>query len=235
MSNVIAPKGRRGLPDQLRNFGRHLVYSEGTKTEPYYVQNIKDCIAKKYKVRANDIELIDANIGKSFNTISLAKFAKKDVENRLQNDEMIDHVWIFYDKDSFPKSNYINAFKMIEELNVTENDEGVPCDRRGISWHSLPSNECFELFLLLYFNYETSALSRKTYSDRIDKAVQKTIPTFSYAKNLTNIHTTLLSAGGKINNAIRFGKRLEKENKLENPSSKAYLFLEYFKPYLDNE
>ena len=30
------PKGRKNLPSELLNFGMNLVYSEGTKTEPYY-------------------------------------------------------------------------------------------------------------------------------------------------------------------------------------------------------
>ena len=234
MSKTISPKGRRGIPDQLRNFGRHLVYSEGTKTEPYYVDNIKQCIADKYKTDVNKIELINANKGKSLTTVALAKFAINDVNKRVSNGETVDHVWVFYDKDSFRDEKYKKAFTLIDGLNVTKNDEGIRCDNRGTAWHSLPSNECFELFLLLYFNYETSASSRKGYSKKIDKMVQKSNPSFTYAKNLKNIHTTLINAGGSINNAIKFAKKLEKANWLDNPSSKAYQFLEYFKLYLNN-
>lgn len=235
MSEKISPKGRRGLPERLRNFGRHLVYSEGTKTEPYYVEDIKKCIADKYKVRPNDIEIIQGGKRRSRSTVSLANFAVKDVEERLQNGESIDHVWVFYDKDSFPEEDYLEAFKIINDRNTSINDEGIPCDSNSISWHSLPSNQCFELLLLLYFNYETSALNRKGYAKRIDALVQKTDKTFSYAKNLCGIHSKLIAAGGSINKAIRFGKRLEKEHGLENPSSRAYLFLEYFKLYLESK
>ena len=232
MSKVFAPKGRRGLPDQLINFGRHLVYSEGTRTEPYYVQNIKECIAQKYKVNANDIEIINANKkGKSFNTVTLANYAFKDVSERLKSGEIIDHVWIFYDKDSFPKANYDNAFNKINKLNVTINSEGIPCDNKGIAWHSLPSNECFELFLLLYFHYETASMSRSLYEGKINEAVRKKDPSFSYSKNLINIHSKLISAGGSTTNALKFGKKLSRDNRINNPSSKAYEFLEYFAKY----
>ena len=41
------PKGRRAIQDELVQFGRHLVYSEGTRTEPFYVDNIREKIADK--------------------------------------------------------------------------------------------------------------------------------------------------------------------------------------------
>lgn len=86
MSDRIAPKGRRGLPERLRNFGRHLVYSEGTRTEPLFVEDIKSCIAGKYKVRPDDIEIVQCGKGRSFNTVSLAKFAVKDAYFRFSFD-----------------------------------------------------------------------------------------------------------------------------------------------------
>ena len=68
MSKIIKPKGRRSIPDELMQFGRHLVYSEGTKTEPNYVESIKDEIATKYKCDINAIEIIIGNKDKSYNT-----------------------------------------------------------------------------------------------------------------------------------------------------------------------
>ena len=234
MNEKISPKGRKNLPERLINFGRHLVYSEGTKTEPYYVENIKKCIAEKYKIGINDIEIINANQNGSLNTIGLVRYAIKDVANRLKNDETINHVWIFYDKDSFPKANYTNAHNKIQSLNCKKNEEHIPCDKNNIIWHSMPSNECFELFLMSYFNYQTSALKRTSYAGMIEKEVRKKFPSFTYAKNLTDIHSTLIKAGGTIKKAIRFCKKMEKENNIDNPSSKAYLFLEYFNRYLDD-
>ncbi len=46
MSN-IRPKGKNTKPVYMP-FGRHLVYSEGTKTEKKYVENLKKSIARKY-------------------------------------------------------------------------------------------------------------------------------------------------------------------------------------------
>ena len=59
------------------------------------------------------------------------------------------------------------------------------------------------------------------------------MPNWSYAKNLKDIHSTMIASGGKINNAIKFGKKLEKANGLDNPTSLAYRFLEYFRLYFE--
>ena len=49
MIKTFRPKGRSNLPKELLNFGRNLVYSEGTTSEPNYVENIKESISSKYK------------------------------------------------------------------------------------------------------------------------------------------------------------------------------------------
>lgn len=82
------PISRNQLPRELQSIGRHLVYSEGTKTEPKYIDNIKRLIAKKYQVNHDSIEIIIAN-EESTNTIYLVEMAKKDVINRLKNNETI--------------------------------------------------------------------------------------------------------------------------------------------------
>ena len=79
------PTGRKNLPDQLLQFGKHLVYSEGTKTEPYYVNDIKNCISKKYNCQPNEITIISVNEdGKSYNTTGLVSYAQNNVEKRLK-------------------------------------------------------------------------------------------------------------------------------------------------------
>lgn len=99
MSNFL-PKGRRSISDQLLQFGVHLVYMEGTRTEPYYVDNIKNRIAAKYSCKPNDIAIIKgSNDKKSRHTVELVNFALNDVKKRLKKNHTINHVWIFFDKD----------------------------------------------------------------------------------------------------------------------------------------
>lgn len=58
MIKTFKPKGRSNLPKELLNFGRNLVYSEGTTSEPNYVENIKESISTKYKCNPNIIDII---------------------------------------------------------------------------------------------------------------------------------------------------------------------------------
>ena len=45
------PQGRRNIPKVLIPFGRHLVYAEGTKTEPLYVEDLKAFVSEELKVK----------------------------------------------------------------------------------------------------------------------------------------------------------------------------------------
>ena len=232
--NNFEPKGRKNLPTALLNFGNNLVYSEGIKTEPYYVENIKKCIAENFLIKPNDIAIIPVNKEKkSNNTIYLVKDAINDVNKRIKNGELIDNVWIFFDKDYF--TGYEKAFKKIDELNDSEktNNNGFKYNKQtNVSWHYCWSNEAFELWLCLYFNYDQASHSRDDYEKILDNNPELKKVNFNYKKNLENIHTILTKAGGSIENAIKFAKKLNKINGRGNPSTGVYKFAEFFLPYM---
>ena len=236
MSSFI-PKGRGSLPKELLRFGKHLVYMEGTKTEPYYIDDIKANIAKKYDCEPNDIQIIKASRGKrSLHTVELVKYAEKDVKKRLKDSQQnnIDHVWIFFDKDSF--DNFEEAHNLILNKNTKEkiNSEGLPSENNtGIVWHSCWSNECFELWLWLYYDYCESQIQRKDYKKKLeDQSALKKIG-FKYEKNLEGIHTLLQHNNGNVKNAIKNAKKLNKINGINCPSTGVYCFMEYFLPYMN--
>ncbi len=231
MHRPLSPKGRRSLPKELIQFGRHLVYAEGTKTEPNYIESIKQEIAEKYRCRANDIEIISVGQRTPLHTLSLVKNAKQDVEKRFQNDEQIDHVWIFFDKDDFPDKDFQKANRTIEKMNnsTEKNEEGFRYDKRtGIVWHSCFSNEAFELWYCLYFAFCESRLSRKEYNAFLNAKLKPE----SYSKTKEGMHRYLTEKGGNLENAIRNAKRLPGLNTLSNPSTGVYRFAEYFLPYM---
>lgn len=235
MTNILRPKGRRSTPDQLIAMGVHLVYSEGTRTEPKYVDNIKGLISKKYNCKPNEVLIINATDDSSYNTKSLVDYAIKDVDKRLKKGEIINHVWIFYDKDDFPNDNFNNANNKIESLNNSseaDNNGFKYNTNNNISYHSCYSNECFELWLLEYFDYLDTNMNREDYISKINEKVRKSNGTFSYEKNSDNIHTILTDAGGSIDNAIRNSKKITEANKMKAPSTKVYEFAEYFKAYM---
>ena len=232
------PKGRKNIPDVLLQFGRHLVCSEGTKTEPYYIENIKKRIASKYKCEPNIIEIIPVNKnGESTNTIHLVNFAKKDVKKRLNRGENINHVWIFFDKDDFPTSNFNSANNAINSMNNSDNEveeNGFKFNKEtGISWHSCYSNESFELWFLLHYNLITTKLNRKQYIEKLENIKQLKEINFKYEKSKDNMFDIIINHGGNLNFAIKNAKKLCFENVNNNPSTAVYTFVEFFKNYME--
>lgn len=207
---VFLPRGRSSLPKELLQFGTHLVYSEGTKTEPYYINNIKKNIAAKYNRKPNEIKIISAIKEKSYHTVDLVEYAVNDVNVKLTEGYTIDHVWIFFDKDNF--KDFEKAHKLILELNDSQknNNDGFEYNKETkISWHSCWSNQCFELWLCLYFNYYNVPHNRKEYKDNLEKNPLLKKVQFEYEKNLENIHDILTDNGGDIKKAIMYAKKLE--------------------------
>lgn len=229
--NELTPLGRKRLPDKIIALGRHLIYAEGTKTEPYYIESIKASIALKFSVMPNDITIINANGRKSYNTIKLVNMAIKDVKRRLSEGEIINHVWIFYDKDDFPEENFLRAYKRIKRLNNSHdlNSDGFNYNTyTDIAWHSCYSNEAFELWPCLYFDYDVKNSCRKNYITFLNRQLG-----YHYSKKFTNLHQRLTQAGGSIENAIKKAKKLSGKDTLDNPSTDVYIFAEYFLAYMD--
>ena len=81
------PLGRRNIPTVLVSFGRHLVYAEGTKTEPLYVEDLKMFVSEELNVSKDDIEIVTPKTTKSHHTVDLVEFAIKDVEQRKRKQE----------------------------------------------------------------------------------------------------------------------------------------------------
>lgn len=230
MARTPKPSGRRKKKPVLTHNSLHLIYSEGSKTEPLYVLNIEKEIRKNFKDKTMPVK-IEVVPDHGMSTLGLVRYAELDVQKKLTNGYKIDHVWIFYDKDSFLKDDFDNAHHKIINKNKSENKNAnydrEPSDSNGIRWHSVWSNECFEIWVLLHFIYLESVLSRETYIPKTDEYLGSGV----YAKNLDNLYD-LLKENGDIEKAIRFAKRLERQNGLNNPSTGLYQFIEHFKLYL---
>lgn len=231
MARIPKPSGRKNRPTKIISYGRHLVYAEGSKTEPLYVKNIYENIKSNYKFK--NTEIIIENVPHAgFSTLGLVQFAELDIEKRLLAKEKIDHVWIFYDKDSFPKDNFDNTFIKIESKNESRhlNDDGDNVDSNNICWHAIWSNECFELWVILHFENLRSSIPRDEYIKKINKSH---LINHNYEKNMNDLYD-ILNELGNVEQAIRFAKKLHEDNYLGSPSTGVYKFLEYFKYYLNN-
>lgn len=223
---MIRSKGRREIPQSLMSFGRHLVYAEGTKTEPLYVEDLKTLISEKLNVEKRDIELISVPTSKSKHTCELVEYAEKDVLARKRKKENIDYVWIFYDKDCY--EDFDKAYLMIKELdsNFVAGASWIPC------W----SNECFEVWVYHYFEKLTTPLPRKDYIDKINNFLKRNGCNEEYTKNRKDLHHFLANYGGSIEKAIKWMKDADDgSNKKPNPSSGIYQFADYIAIYLNKE
>lgn len=149
---------------------RMLIVCEGEKTEPNYL--------KDFPVNAQVVELRIEGDGR--NTLSLVDqaIALRD------SDGPFDEVWTVFDRDSFPLATFNAALQRARSADIT------------VAW----SNEAFEIWYLLHFEYCDAALDRTTYGTRLACHLGR-----PYAKNSRQMYATL---EGRQNQAIMNAKRL---------------------------
>jgi hypothetical protein len=117
---------------------------------------------KSFRVNAQ-IEIEEA----AGNTISLIRKAQEVAEGGD-----FDQIWCVFDRDSFPNGNFNNAIHAAT----------------ASGFRAAYTNEAFELWYLLHFNYHISALSRHQYSKILSNNLGK-----NYQKNDTSMYELLLS------------------------------------------
>ena len=101
--------GKREVRPRMVQMTRHLVVTEGKETEPRYFEGVRAalCAADERKVA-----VIVKGTGK--HTLDLLDFA---VEHCLYAPETFDHVWLVYDKDDFPASDFDAMERKCNELS----------------------------------------------------------------------------------------------------------------------
>jgi hypothetical protein len=155
-----------------RPFKRLLIVCEGGKTEPNYF--------RQFKATAADIKIV----GTGYNTMSLVKEALELKKEAKKKNAPYDEIWCVFDRDSFPADNVDNAWQTAKKKKLK----------------TALSNEAFELWFLLHFDYIDAALSRNQYQEMLTTRIGRV-----YQKNDPNIYLDLLS---KQDVAIANAKRL---------------------------
>ena len=201
---------------------RHLFVTEGTKTEPSYLHGLIDQICKKVGEDARSQFQV---IGEGDNTLNLLSRAVSYLSN---SSDSFQHVWILYDKDDFPSDRFDTTATRCDALNQRFQEQ---C--RDLHFHAIWSNECFELWLLLHFDYMHSNISRPAYRAKLTQHLQM-LGAGVYRKNRDDIFELLYS---KLNIAIKNAQHLERENEGKSPSQSApgtllHLLLIALQPYL---
>ncbi|NEP41321.1 MAG: RloB domain-containing protein, partial [Okeania sp. SIO2H7] len=136
------------------------------------------------------------------NTISLVEDALKIIKE----DGNYNQVWCVFDRDSFPVKNFNQAIKDAKNYNIE------------VAY----SNEAFEIWYLLHFEYRDTAMSRKDYRKSLTKKLNK-----KYEKNSNKMYEILES---KQPQAIKNAEKLlEQYNPLnpvnDNPSTTVHLLV----------
>ena len=205
MHGPLVSSGRRqGTRDQKVRF---LIVCEGEKTEPNYF--------RAFIERWSEVKEIKVT-GCGCSTCQLIIEAKK-LREKLERERMVpfDRVWLVFDKDEFKDFN-----KAIADAKK----EGMNC-----AW----SNQAFELWYVLHFQYLDTGVDRKQYIEMIEDKVRKASKskTFKYKKNDEGFYQ-ILQEHGEEEQAIKRAQKLrenmgEKKNyATHNPRTEVDLLVD---------
>lgn len=153
----------------------HYIFCEGQSTEPNYFKSFQRIIQKDpvYKNRIY-VQIVRCAKG----NLTLLQEAVNYVKT---NGITRGHVWCVFDKDDFPVDDFNNSILKVDQLNKSSSE---------IRYHSIWSNESFELWFLLHFERLGTSISRSSYITKLEKYLGK-----QYKKNSTEMFDLLLSKG----------------------------------------
>ncbi len=188
-----AREERKRKQDIKRKRVYYLIVCEGEATEPSYFEGLKEDLPKGVLTACQiDIE------GTGRNTQSLVEEALRLKEVYEQDHSRpIDRLWVVFDSDSFSANDFNSAIQRCQNTKP----------EIGCAW----SNEAFELWYLLHFQYYENAISRRDYKVLIENNLNPLAgESYRYEKNSANMYA-LLKEYGSLDNAIRNAKRLSEK------------------------
>ncbi len=135
-----------------------LIVCEGSKTEPQYFRD--------FTIATLNVKVV----GTGHNTVSLIEKAEHE-RTDLGLDLGRDQVWCVFDKDDCADVAYREAIQRAHKLG----------------FRAAYSNEAFELWFLLHYDYHDAALSRSQYGSKLTERLGR-----QYRKNDARMYETLL-------------------------------------------
>lgn len=174
-------RGRRRVNTRERK-STILIVCEGKKTEPNYFNGL----IEYYRIRLlADVDVI----GTGCNTASLVTEALRiKNERERRSDIFYDEVWCVFDRDSFPPNQFNQALTLAGKSNIQ------------VAY----SNEAFELWYLLHFDYLDTGITRQQYCHKLNQKL-RVLYQCNYEKNDDKMFERLLE---KQSTAIQNAKTL---------------------------
>lgn len=204
-NKVKAAREKRKNENRGRTRDKILIICEGEKTEPHYFECFRNRLKHSKKVKI-DID------GCGNDPATLVKKAKEKIKD-------YDKIWCVFDRDkghSRPPEQFNIPFQLSEKQKETIK--------------TAYSNDAFELWYLLHFDYYTSAIHRSKMEDMLTDKLG-----YEYQKNSETMYDELLD---KLDIAIDNAKKLldsypEFNPEKNNPSTTVHLLVEELKNHID--
>lgn len=163
---------------------RFLIVCEGAKTEPHYFK----ALIKNYTSTVREVTV--DGVGRA--TVALVD-RTLEIKQKLERENAMsfDRVWVVFDKDDFEDFN--DAIKKAQKLGFQS------------AW----TNEAFELWYYLHFEYLDTGISREDYIEKLQDVFRKKMGDtgFKYQKGNPDIYK-LLQKYGSEDLAKRYAKKL---------------------------
>ncbi|KAA2238831.1 RloB domain-containing protein [Chitinophaga agrisoli] len=213
LRELTASKGTMPKVDEREERKYFLIVSEGIRTEPNYFKYLAGMLPRHL------IETVSVK-GAGDNTVNVVRKAIAMRNERLKNPELpkFDEVWAVYDKDDFPDKNFHEAIALAQREEI----------------ESAHSNQSFELWYILHFEFLQSALHRSDYIAKLSDYLG-----VEYQKNsvalIKRIHTE-----GNVDRALSWAYELEQLHKGRLPSrscpyTRVYILVDRLIAYIRNE
>jgi hypothetical protein len=186
-SEVTDPKPISRIPERKY----FLIVCEGERTEPLYFNYFKTFLPNNF------IETVEV-IGEGDNTINIVNKAIELRDERIRDvlKPNFDEVWAVYDKDDFPSQRFNRAVQLAGINRI----------------HSGHSNQSFELWYILHFQFLQTALHRDDYKGILTQNLG-----FRYEKNDLGV-VEYLFRECNVKRAITWAKKLEEMNEGLSPA-----------------
>jgi len=211
MSKHIGKRPKRKKMTPLP--GSYLIATEGIQTEVIYFNRLADIVKEKYSGLRDRVNVTVPSLtikGSGVSNLTLIERVEKLIQI---SPNLYEHVWVVFDKDDVPTERFDHAIDAAQ----------------GQGWQVAWSNDSFELWYVLHFEFLNTAISREAYKAKLTQHLKRAGFKMGYEKNSESI--LMLLDDEKQQRAIRFGKKLAAKNvgkpyHQQNPMTTVYQLVE---------